>query len=105
MSGLVMKLKRLNYLGGIKMEKKPGVYFLMPDEEPNIDSFMRMAHELYMLNFDDSNFQRVMILTPKQMTSFLTSISKSLSIPPSHGNFHTWIFAGFMIRTLYGTIE
>lgn len=32
--------------------KKVSAYFLMPDDKPNIDSFLRMAHELYMLGFD-----------------------------------------------------
>lgn len=87
------------------IEKKVGAYFLMPDDEPNIDSFLRMAHELYVLGFDDDKFQRVMILNPSQMSSFLRSVSKSYAPLPSHGNFNTWIFAGFMLRTLNGRIE
>lgn len=88
-----------------RAEKKHGVYFLMPDEEPNIDSFLRMAHELHKLGFDDYTFQRVMLLTPVQMASFLRSMAKSFAPAPSHGEFHNWIFAGFMFRTLYGKIE
>ncbi len=87
------------------LEKKVGAYFIMPDEKPNIDSFLRMAHELYNLGFDDDKFQRVIILNPTQMSNFLSSIAKSYNPLPSHGNFNTWIFAGFMLRTLIGKIE
>lgn len=86
-------------------EKKPEVYFLMPDEEPDIDSFLRMAHEIHMAGFDDHRFQRVMILTPKQMSHFLSSVAHLLISLPTHGSFNTWEFAGFMIRTLHGKIE
>jgi len=85
--------------------KKPGAYFLMHEDEPNIDSFLRMQHELFLLGFDDDKFQRVMILTPKQMTHFLSSVAQSCPPLPSHGNFNRWVFAGFMLRTLYGKIE
>lgn len=87
------------------VEKKIGAYFLMDEEKPNIDSFLRMANELYSLGFDDHKFQRVMILNPAQMSSFLSSLSKSSAPLPNHGNFNEWIFAGFMLRTLRGKIE
>lgn len=90
-------------MGDIK--KKMSAYFLMHEKEPNTDSFLRMAYELYMLGFDDDMFQRVMVLTPKQMASFLSSIVRSGLALPTHSNFNQWIFAGFMIRTLYGEIE
>lgn len=87
-------------------EKKIGVYFLMHEELPNIASFLRMSHELHMLNFDDDNFQRVMILNPYQIRSFLSDIANNGLDLPSYNNFHEWIFAGFMIRTLNdGRIE
>lgn len=87
------------------VENKIDAYFLMRDEKPNIDSFLRMAHELHVLNFDDDKFQRVMILNPAQMSSFLTSIAHSSVSLPLHRNFHKWQFAGFMLRTLRGKIE
>lgn len=87
------------------VEKKHGVYFIMHDEEPNGDSFLRMAHEVLLLGFDDDRFQRVMILTPLQMRHFLGWISRSLVPAPRHEDFGSWVFAGFMLRTLYGKIE
>jgi hypothetical protein len=87
------------------LEKKHGVYFLMHEDEPNIESFLKMAHELFVLGFDDNKFQRVMLLNPKQMSSFLKSVADTNQIMPSHENFKKWTFAGFMVRTLLGKIE
>jgi hypothetical protein len=87
------------------IEKKMSCYFLMHDEEPNGESFLRMAHKLRELDFDDNNFHRVMILTPKQMSHFLSWMANNGNPAPSAGKFQTWVFAGFMLRTLYGKIE
>jgi len=88
------------------VEKKPGAYFFpWWDERIDINTFLKMAHELHRIGFDDEKFQRVMILNPQQINSFLNSISQSGLELPSARNFHEWIFAGFMIRTLRGVIE
>ena len=87
------------------VEKKIDVYFLMHEDKSTIDSFLRMQHELWNLGLDDDKFQRVMVLNPSQMSSFLNSISDNFSPLPFHKGFHKWTFAGFMVRTLWGKIE
>ena len=86
------------------VKKKIGAYFIMHDENPTRESFLKMDHEISKAGFNSDNFQKVMILTPKQMSYFLNDICMYHASIPNHDNFQKWEFAGFMIRTLHGHI-
>lgn len=90
----------------MSLEDKIPVYFLMPDEEPNGESFMKLNHELFMRGFDDSFLQRIMLLTERQHVCFLHWMASTLYAKyiPS-GNTQLWEFSGFRIKILKGYVE
>lgn len=91
---------------GKQLKEKIPIYFLMPDAEPDGNSFMRMHHEIMEINyyFVDAKFQKVMILTEQQKMHFMTWISNTMAIFIPSGSPELWEFAGFRIKTLKGEL-
>lgn len=74
----------------------------MPDENPDIISLLKIDQDAF--NHHD-DIQRVMLFTSEQMIKFVNNMLNDGLLPKDKDyDLHKLEFAGFMVRTLHGSI-
>ncbi len=85
-------------------EEKYPIYFVMPDEKPDGNSFFKLSDEIYTRGFYNNKFQMTAILTEEQYCYFMQWLSNTMAIYIPSVSSELWEFAGFRIKILRGTL-